>query len=571
VAEVKPTRPEDPTTIAGYRIRGRLGEGGQGTAFLGQGAGGEQVAVKLLHSHLIDDPQARERFVREVQLATSVARFCTAQILSTGLHGDRPYIVSEYVPGVSLDQSVRQDGPRTGAALERLAINTATALAAIHSAGVLHRDFKPGNILLGPDGPVVIDFGIARALDLGLGQTSRHSQVVGTPSYMAPEQLNESGVGPAADVFAWALTMVYAANGRPAFAASTLPSLFRAVLESEPDLGAVHSPLRELVAACLAKDPALRPTAEQLVRQLSGTAAAPAGGFCFPAPAAPVTEVPPAPVTAPAFGLAAPPPEHLAPVGGPHTAPLRKNRPGWLIPLAAAAAVIVLAGVPAAFFLTRSSSNTPDGQAAIGRSPQPGGMSPGTVGAVGSSPSPGRATGSPSPGPTPGKTGKKGKKKASANSSAGPTAGLLGPNLVVDGGFENGLTGWTKSRGDTTAVTSPRYDGAHVVRINVAQGTGMDATAEQVVTGLKPKTDYVLAGWVKSDGGVTYLGVKLYDGSKSASHTTTLTSWVKLTTYFSTGATNTTAQIWCYRPPVSAGYTVGTSYCDDISVRKYGA
>ncbi|WP_336216621.1 protein kinase domain-containing protein [Nonomuraea sp. LPB2021202275-12-8] len=142
--------PDDPDAAGPYRLEGRLGTGGQGVVYAGRGPGGALVAVKLLHPHLIADDEARTRFLREVRTAKRVAPFCTAQMLDSGFVGARPYIVSEFVDGPSLQESVKESGPRGAAALQRLAINTATALAAIHAAGVVHRDFKPGNVLLGP-------------------------------------------------------------------------------------------------------------------------------------------------------------------------------------------------------------------------------------------------------------------------------------------------------------------------------------------------------------------------------------------------------------------------------------
>ncbi|GAA0846290.1 protein kinase [Streptosporangium amethystogenes subsp. fukuiense] len=265
-----PLTAEDPPRLGPFELTGRLGEGGQGIVYLGRGPEGEQVAVKLLHHGLVSDPEARARFLREVSVAQRVARFCTASVLHTDLAGSRPYIVSEYVPGPSLRQLVDSQGPRRGASLERLAVSTATALSAIHRAGILHRDFKPANVLMGPEGPVVIDFGIARALD-SPGMTAT-GVAMGTPSYLAPEQLGAGEVTPAADVFAWGVTMVFAATGRPAFGQDSIPIVINRILNAEPELSALEGELRELVAACLSKDPALRPTAEQLVNRLMGTA-----------------------------------------------------------------------------------------------------------------------------------------------------------------------------------------------------------------------------------------------------------------------------------------------------------
>ncbi|MBN6051027.1 protein kinase [Nonomuraea sp. RK-328] len=261
---------DDPRRLGAYDITARLGEGGQGVVYLGRTATGEQVAVKLLHHGLLGDPEARSRFLREVEIARRVARFSTAPVLHADLAGQRPYIVSEYVPGPSLRELVTGEGPRRGAALERLAISTATALAAIHRAGVLHRDFKPANILMGPEGPVVIDFGIARALDTP-GDSSTGS-TMGTPSYLAPEQLGGEAVTEAADIFAWGVTMVYAASGQPAFGADSTPAVINRILNQEPVISGLDGTLLALVTAGLSKDPGRRPSAEDLVAGLTSGA-----------------------------------------------------------------------------------------------------------------------------------------------------------------------------------------------------------------------------------------------------------------------------------------------------------
>ncbi|MEV0615923.1 protein kinase [Nonomuraea sp. NPDC050404] len=270
-------RPGDPATVGQYGLTGRLGEGGQGIVYLATGPGGTKAALKLLRADLAGDAEASERFVREVAMARRVAPFCTAQVIETGLYGGRPYIVSEYIDGPTLTDVVRGQGPRSGAALHRLAIGTVTALVAIHQAGIVHRDFKPSNVVLAPDGPRVIDFGIAKALDLTSTLTGA---AVGTPAYMAPEQFTEVGPGAEADMFAWACTLLFAASGQPPFGYDSVAAVVNRILHTEADTSCLTDPaLRALVTDCLAKDPAGRPTAsEALMRLLGQTPATPPPG-----------------------------------------------------------------------------------------------------------------------------------------------------------------------------------------------------------------------------------------------------------------------------------------------------
>jgi S1-C subfamily serine protease/serine/threonine protein kinase len=269
LSEAAALLPGDPDRIGAYRVAGRLGQGGQGTVYLAEDPSGEKVAVKLIQGVLNDNGSARARFVAEIGAVKRVARFCTAQVLDADVDGQRPYIVSEYVPGPSLHQRITEDGPLNGGALERLAIGTVTALVAIHQAGVVHRDFKPHNVIMGPDGPRVIDFGIAKALD---STTTTSVALVGTPAFMAPEQLTWRTIGPPVDVFAWGVTLGFAATGRLAFGRGSVVEIAGRILHGEPDLEGLTGPLRDLVAAALAKDAAKRPTADQLLAALLGRA-----------------------------------------------------------------------------------------------------------------------------------------------------------------------------------------------------------------------------------------------------------------------------------------------------------
>lgn len=272
MTEQQPSRAGDPQRVGAYRLVALLGEGGQGAVYRGEAANGEPVAVKLLHARFSGDAKARARFAAELAHAERVAPFCTARVLDADLDGDRPYIVSEFVEGRPLSEVIAAGNLPQGPALERLAIATVTALAAIHEAGVVHRDFKPGNVIMGPDGARVIDFGIARALE-ATGTLS--SVVVGTPAFMAPEQIMGERVGPAADIFAWGCTIACASNGVTPFRQDSIPAVMHRILHEEPDLGRLTGTLHDIVADCLAKEADRRPTARQvLLRMLGGTESA---------------------------------------------------------------------------------------------------------------------------------------------------------------------------------------------------------------------------------------------------------------------------------------------------------
>ncbi|MBW8482162.1 serine/threonine protein kinase [Actinomadura parmotrematis] len=274
--DAAPLEPGDPRALGRYEVVGRLGAGGQGAVFLGRPrGGGDYVAIKLLHPQMAADPAARARFTREVAAAQKVEPFCTARVLEADVEGNQPYVVSEFIDGPSLHDVVAHNGPFGAAELERLAIGTVTALAAIHEAGIVHRDFKPNNVMLASDGPRVVDFGIARTVNSQESAVTATGMVVGTPGYLAPEQLTGAALTPAVDIFAWAATMVFAGTGTSPFEAETLPVIINRILNEEPDLSALPAgQLRDLVGRCLSKDAGLRPTAAQLLLNLLNSAGA---------------------------------------------------------------------------------------------------------------------------------------------------------------------------------------------------------------------------------------------------------------------------------------------------------
>ncbi|MCK2219941.1 serine/threonine-protein kinase [Actinomadura sp. ATCC 31491] len=251
-----------------YWLAGRLGAGGQGVVYEAYGEEGERVAVKVPR---FDGPEARARLAREAAAARRVASFCTARVIEAQVDAAPLFIVSEYVPGPSLRQVVAGAGPYDAGALRRLAIGVATALTAIHQAGVVHRDLKPDNIILSPDGPRVIDFGVAREA----GPTTT-GPALGTPAYMAPEVLTGHAATPAADVWAWAMVVLFAARGRDAIEAGEPMAVAGRVLGFAPGPGELRDELPDglapLVAAALAADPAARPAARDLLLRLLGDA-----------------------------------------------------------------------------------------------------------------------------------------------------------------------------------------------------------------------------------------------------------------------------------------------------------
>ncbi|MFE2412974.1 protein kinase [Kitasatospora sp. NPDC059408] len=425
---------DDPRQVGAYRLLRRLGAGGMGRVYLGRTAGGRTVAVKLVRGELADDAEFRARFRQEVAAARRVGGSWTAPVLDADTEGEQPWVATGYVAGPALGTAVRDGGPLPEAAVRALGVGLAEALAHVHGLGLVHRDVKPSNVLLTLDGPRLIDFGIARALDAAGGFT-QSGYVVGSPGFMSPEQANGQGVGPAGDVFSLGAVLAYAATGVHPFGegVSAAVLLYR-VLHEQPDVPGLSGPLRSIVLDCLAKEPSDRPTPQQLRARLDpeGTAALRLrqGGWLPPALAAGVgrsavelldlegesggapADVPPAawgPASGAASGTGAGAgawvertPTYVPPAPGGGSRPRRA-----VLVAALAAALVVLAGGgygtyrwldPAAPAVTATSSGSPAGPSGSGSAvPEPAPTPDGPT-AVASTPStPGTSSGPGTP------------------------------------------------------------------------------------------------------------------------------------------------------------------------------
>ncbi|WP_371777488.1 serine/threonine-protein kinase [Streptomyces sp. NBC_01438] len=287
-----------PEHIGGYAVERELGAGGMGTVYLARSRGGRAVAVKVARPELASDPHFRERFRAEVAAARSVGGFHTAPVVDADPAAEAPWLATAYVPGPTLAGLLDAEGPMDEARLRRLGAALAEALEAIHRCGLVHRDLKPGNIIMASDGPRVLDFGIARALESP--RLTATGMAFGTPGFLAPEQAQGQEVGPAADVFALGAVLVAAAGGSAFGAGTPMGMMYRSVHE-QPDLTAVPDGLRPVVASCLAKSPDQRPALGHLLDLIA------------PATArySPTVAIPPPPSHAPSI----PVPVYQAPAG----------------------------------------------------------------------------------------------------------------------------------------------------------------------------------------------------------------------------------------------------------------
>ncbi|MGI3223989.1 protein kinase domain-containing protein [Streptomyces sp. GTA36] len=270
---MQPLGVDEPTVVGPYRLLGRLGSGGMGRVYLGRSAGGRTVAVKIVHPHFALDEEFRARFRREVEAARRVGGAYTAPVLDAGPDAPVPWVATAYAAGPSLSAAVADAGPLPEHSVRVLGAGLAEALSAVHGLDLVHRDVKPSNVLLTLDGPLLIDFGIARATD-GTASLTSTGVSVGSPGYMSPEQILGKGVTGAADVFSLGAVLAYAATGSSPFPGDSSASLLYKVVHEEPELGALAGDLREVVADCLSKDPAARPTPAALSSRLAAEGAA---------------------------------------------------------------------------------------------------------------------------------------------------------------------------------------------------------------------------------------------------------------------------------------------------------
>ncbi|MCX5197806.1 serine/threonine protein kinase [Streptomyces sp. NBC_00249] len=270
-------RREDPRVVGSFRLHRRLGAGGMGVVYLGSDRRGQRVALKVIRPDLAEDQEFRSRFAREVSAARRIRGGCTARLVAADLDAERPWFATQYVPGPSLHDKVAEEGPLTAAQIAAIGAALSEGLVAVHEAGVVHRDLKPSNILLSPKGPRIIDFGIAWAT--GASTLTHVGTAVGSPGFLAPEQVRGAVVTPATDVFALGATLAYAATADSPFGHGSSEVMLYRVVHEEPHLVGVPDALAPLVRACLAKDPEERPSTLQLSMRLKEIAAREAQGL----------------------------------------------------------------------------------------------------------------------------------------------------------------------------------------------------------------------------------------------------------------------------------------------------
>ncbi|MFG2248136.1 serine/threonine-protein kinase [Spirillospora sp. NPDC048823] len=338
---MRPLEPDDPRSVETmgrrYRVLARIGSGGMGVVYLGRSAAGRAVAIKMVHPEFAADHDFRARFEREAKVARSVGGGFTAAVIDADPGAEVPWLVTEFLPSVSLRDAVHTAGPLAADAVWALAAGVAEALVSIHGAGVVHRDLKPANVLLTADGPRVIDFGIARAVDSS--SISRPGEQAGSPGFMSPEQVAGVTAGPSGDIFSFGSTLAFACTGREPFGEGPWHAKMLRIQSEPPRLdGIADDGLRSLIESCMELDPERRPTARRLVENLSGR-----GEGGVPLPSAVVAEIdrrrteaenpPPAPPPQPA-----PAPQPVPPPSGPD---LRRRGPV----LGAAGAAVLLTAV----------------------------------------------------------------------------------------------------------------------------------------------------------------------------------------------------------------------------------
>jgi len=264
-------RREDPRVVGSFRLHRRLGAGGMGVVYLGSDKKGQRVALKVIRPDLAEDQEFRSRFAREVSAARRIRGGCTARLVAADLDADRPWFATQYVPGPSLHDKVADEGPLGAADVAAVGAALSEGLVAVHEAGVVHRDLKPSNILLSPKGPRIIDFGIAWAT--GASTLTHVGTAVGSPGFLAPEQVRGAAVTPATDVFSLGATLAYSSMGDSPFGHGSSEVMLYRVVHEEPQLHGVPDALAPLVRACLAKDPEDRPSTLQLSLRLKEIAA----------------------------------------------------------------------------------------------------------------------------------------------------------------------------------------------------------------------------------------------------------------------------------------------------------